>query len=52
MILRVYVDDRTLAILRDVSEQTGRSVEDLAEAAVAEAAIKTERDAVPKGASA
>jgi hypothetical protein len=42
-ILRVYVDDRTLSQLRRVSEETGRTVEDLAEAAISEAALRSER---------
>lgn len=44
-ILSCYVDDRTLAILKAVSEDTGRTVEDLAESAIAEAAISNQRAA-------
>lgn len=42
-ILNIYVDDATLARLRLVSSETGRTVEDLAECAVAEAALGSER---------
>lgn len=40
MILQVYVDDRTLQALRVVAARTGRTPEDLAEAAVADAACR------------
>lgn len=39
MILQVYVTPLTLARLRASSEELGRSVEDLAESAVEEAAL-------------
>lgn len=39
MILQVYVDDRTLEILNAISAGNGRTIEDLAECAVAEAAL-------------
>jgi hypothetical protein len=42
-ILNCYVDDRTLATLERVSAQTGRTVEDLAEAAISEAAVMARR---------
>jgi hypothetical protein len=44
-ILRCYVDDETMGILQRASAETGRSVGDLAEAAIAEAAnvFKVER---------
>jgi hypothetical protein len=42
-ILDIYVDDATLARLRRVSDETGRTVEDLAECAIAEAALDDER---------
>jgi hypothetical protein len=38
-VLSVYVDDVTLARLKKVSEETGREIEELAEAAVSEAAL-------------
>ncbi len=44
MILQCYIDDRTLAILKRVSEQTGRTIEDLAEAAISDAASGADRD--------
>lgn len=40
MILNCYVDDRTRHILERVSATTGRSLEELAEAAIEEAAIR------------
>jgi hypothetical protein len=43
-ILHCYVDARTLAILERESAARGRSLEDLAEAAIAEAAFAAERD--------
>lgn len=39
--LRVYVDDMTLSILGEVARRTGRSIEDLAESAIAEEAIRS-----------
>ncbi len=39
MILQVYVDERTLEILNAVSAGNGRTIEDLAECAVSEAAL-------------
>jgi hypothetical protein len=42
--LSVYVDDETLARLERASRQDGRSVGDLAESAVAEAALGWHRD--------
>lgn len=41
--LSCYVDERTLEALRAFARETGRSVEDLAEAAISEAALKSER---------
>lgn len=41
-VLRCYVDDRTLATLERISALSGRSVEDLAEAAIAEEAIRAQ----------
>lgn len=38
-ILSIYVDDRTMERLEAVSQTSGRSVEDLAESAVAEEAM-------------
>ena len=43
MILGIYVDDPTLARLKRLSKNTGRSVEDLAESAVSEAALSAFR---------
>ncbi|CAD7335223.1 hypothetical protein SPHS6_00399 [Sphingobium sp. S6] len=43
MILNCYVDDRTLAILQRVAAETDRSIEDLAEAAIAETALDADR---------
>lgn len=40
-ILNVYVDDRTLAILTEYGQRHGREVEELASAAVEDAAIRT-----------
>jgi hypothetical protein len=37
--INVYVDGPTYARLRQISDETGRSVEDLAESAVSEAAL-------------
>lgn len=42
-ILNVYVDEDTLAILERVARENYRSVEDLAECAIAEAALDSER---------
>lgn len=39
-ILRCYVDDRTLHILERESRVSGRSIEELAEAAIADTAIR------------
>lgn len=44
MILNCYVDDRTLAILQRVAKDTGRTVEDLAESAIAETALDAQRE--------
>lgn len=41
MILQVYIDERTHRALFRVSERTGRSMEELAEAAVANETSKT-----------
>lgn len=41
-ILQVYVDDRTLASLQAYAKDNGRTIEDLAEAAIAEAALAAE----------
>lgn len=41
MILQCYVDDRTLAILQRHSTVTGRTVEQLAEAAIESEAIRS-----------
>ena len=38
-ILSVYVDEKTAARMRAISAEKGRSIEDLAECAVAEAAL-------------
>lgn len=38
-ILQCYVDDRTMAILTEYGARNGRKVEDLAECAIAEAAL-------------
>lgn len=43
-ILNLYVDDLTLKTLERVSAQTGRTVDDLAEAAISEAASAARRD--------
>lgn len=42
-LLHCYVDDATLEILRRVSAETGREIEELAESAIAEAAIASQR---------
>lgn len=44
MILQVYLDEQTLGTLRRVAVETGRTVEDLAESAVAEAALQSRLD--------
>ncbi len=44
-VLSCYVDDRTLEILEREARERGRTVEDLAEAAIAEAAIALTRPA-------
>lgn len=41
MILQVYVDERTYRALWRVAERTGRSIEELAEAAVSNETSKT-----------
>lgn len=43
MILNCYVDDRTLAILQRIANETGRTVEDLAESAIAETVLDAQR---------
>lgn len=43
-ILTCHVDERTHAILEAFSQRTGRAVEDLAEAAISDAAIKADRE--------
>lgn len=40
-VLRVYVDNRTFSILSEYAQRTGRSVEELAEAAIAEEALRS-----------
>lgn len=40
-IIRCYVDDTTLAILQEYGERHGRTVESLAEAAIAEEALRS-----------
>lgn len=40
-ILSVYVDDRTLDILQEYAARSGRKVEELAECAVSEAALRS-----------
>lgn len=48
-ILNVYVDEDTLAILERVARENYRSVEDLAESAIAEAALDSaKREANPQ----
>jgi hypothetical protein len=44
MILQCYVDDETLDRLIRQSVQTGRSIEDLAECSIAEAALQADRE--------
>lgn len=39
--LLCYVDDRTLSILTEYSQRTGRTVENLAEAAISDEAIRS-----------
>jgi hypothetical protein len=41
-VLSCYVDERTLKALEARSRESGRSVEELAEAAIADAAIRSE----------
>lgn len=43
MIIQVYADDRTAARLQRSAARLGRTVEDLAECAVAEAALEADR---------
>ncbi|MER9375941.1 hypothetical protein [Mesorhizobium sp. M0491] len=38
-ILSVYIDERTAARMRSIAAEKGRSIEDLAECAVSEAAL-------------
>ena len=40
-ILRCYVDERTLAILTEYGQRNGRTVEELAESAISDAAIRS-----------
>lgn len=47
MILQCYVDDRSMAALEAASRASGRPVVELAEAAIAEAAIASERSTPP-----
>lgn len=42
-VLTCYVDERTFGALAEASRNTGRTVEDLAEAAISEAALASER---------
>ena len=42
-VLSVYVDDRDFAMLQSVANATGRTVEDLAESAISEAACRSRR---------
>lgn len=44
MILQCYVDDETLDRLIKASVETGRSIEDLAECAIAETALRNDRE--------
>lgn len=50
-ILHCYVDDETLATLELVSAETGRRIEELAEAAISEAAVQAKVAAMPRGRS-
>ena len=45
MILQCYIDDRTRQVLERVSRETGRSIEELAEAAIETAAMEEARGA-------
>lgn len=47
-LLQCYVDDMTMEHLRHCSRHLGRSVEDLAESAIAEAALQAVRDTALK----
>ncbi len=47
MILHVYVSDRDAAILKAAAAELGRSVEDLAESGVSEAACSYAREQPP-----
>lgn len=49
MIIQVYIDEHTHRTLFRIAEKTGRTVENLAEAAVSEAALKTPewREVIP-----
>lgn len=42
-ILQLYVDDETLRGLREAANETGRQVDELAEAAIAEAVVTFKR---------
>lgn len=42
-VLHCYVDERTLDLLRAYARETGRSVEELAEAAISDAAVASQR---------
>lgn len=46
-VMTLYLDDRSFAALQRCAAAHGRSVEDLAEAAVSEAAIQNDPDAAP-----
>lgn len=46
-VLRCYVDDDTMARLEKVSADTGRGVEELAESAISEAALRSDPPADP-----
>jgi hypothetical protein len=48
-ILCCYVDDDTLATLERTAEQTGRKVEELAEAAIVEECLRADRDQPREG---
>jgi hypothetical protein len=45
--LSCYVDHKTLAILHKVAAETGRAVDELAEAAISEAALKSQQPRSP-----
>lgn len=48
-VLRCYVDDETLRYLEMASAETGRSIEQLAEAAIENAAIEYKVSRLPLG---